>query len=133
MKHRFQYDTGTGIIPDPVSYRNRCFINRYIFFIPEKKFFPIGEIPSLRLIRSKEKQVWDAFYQVSTNFLGNDKAENYKDLVEDMLTLFQDFGCNMSLKIHFLDFHLNFFPDNCGQVSDEHGERFRQNIANIGK
>ncbi|GBM98119.1 hypothetical protein AVEN_229765-1 [Araneus ventricosus] len=50
-----------------------------------------------------------------------------------MLALFQDFGSNMSLKIHFLDFHLNFFPDNCGQVSDEHGERFHQNIANMGK
>ncbi|GBN37178.1 hypothetical protein AVEN_100396-1 [Araneus ventricosus] len=23
MKHRFRYDTGSGIIPDPVSYRNR--------------------------------------------------------------------------------------------------------------
>ncbi|GBM78563.1 hypothetical protein AVEN_158542-1 [Araneus ventricosus] len=32
-----------------------------------------------------------------------------------MLPLFQDFGYNMSLKIHFLDFHLNFFPHNCGR------------------
>ncbi|GBO26051.1 hypothetical protein AVEN_199321-1 [Araneus ventricosus] len=45
-----------------------------------------------KLLRSNEKQVWDVFYQISTNFLGNDKAENYKDLVEDMLALFQDFG-----------------------------------------
>ncbi|GBN08505.1 hypothetical protein AVEN_111934-1 [Araneus ventricosus] len=50
-----------------------------------------------------------------------------------MLALFQDFGCTMSLKIHFLDFHLNLFPDNCGQVSDEHGERFHQDTANMGK
>ncbi|GBN45666.1 hypothetical protein AVEN_147910-1 [Araneus ventricosus] len=81
-----------------------------------------------KLLRSKGKQVWD---QVSTNFLGNDKADKY--LVEDMLALFQDFGCNMSLKIHFLDAHLNFFPDNCGQVSDENGERFHQDIANMEK
>ncbi|GBN40775.1 hypothetical protein AVEN_933-1 [Araneus ventricosus] len=86
-----------------------------------------------KLLRSKEKQVWDAFYQVSINFLGTDKAENYKDLVEDMLALFQDFGCNMSLNIHFLDSHLNFFPDNCGQVSDKHGESFPQDITNIEK
>ncbi|GBN41206.1 hypothetical protein AVEN_65472-1 [Araneus ventricosus] len=45
----------------------------------------------------------------------------------------QDFGCNMSLKIHFLDSHLYFFPDNCGQVSDEQGERFHQDIANMEK
>ncbi|GBO20763.1 hypothetical protein AVEN_221116-1, partial [Araneus ventricosus] len=86
-----------------------------------------------KLLRSKEKQVWDAFYQVSTNFLGNDKAENCKDLVEDMLALFQAFSWNMSLKIHFLDSHLNFFTDNCGQVSDERGERFHQDIANMEK
>ncbi|GBM64639.1 hypothetical protein AVEN_91708-1 [Araneus ventricosus] len=91
------------------------------------------ETPSLRLLGSKEKQVWDAFYLVSTNVVRNDKAENHKDLVEDMLALFQDFDCNMSLKIHFLDSHLNFFPDNCGQVSDEHSKRFHQDIANMEK
>lgn len=83
------------------------------------------------LLHGKEKQVWDAFNQVAANFLGNDKAENYKCLVEDMLALFHEFGCNMSLKIHFLDSHLDFFPDNCGQVSDEHGERFHQDIATM--
>ncbi|GBN20130.1 hypothetical protein AVEN_46025-1 [Araneus ventricosus] len=39
----------------------------------------------------------------------------------------------MSLKMHFLDSHLSFFPDNCGQVSDEHGERFHQDIVNMEK
>ncbi|GBO19643.1 hypothetical protein AVEN_267265-1 [Araneus ventricosus] len=67
---------------------------------------------------------------VSTNFLGNGQG---RDLVQGMLALFQDFGCNMSLKIYFLDSHLNFFPDNCGQVSDEHGERFHPDITNMGK
>ncbi|GBM62821.1 hypothetical protein AVEN_212165-1 [Araneus ventricosus] len=50
-----------------------------------------------------------------------------------MLALFQAFGCNMSLKIHFLDSHLNFFTDNCGQLNDEHGKGFRQDIANMEK
>ncbi|GBN48334.1 hypothetical protein AVEN_114514-1 [Araneus ventricosus] len=63
----------------------------------------------------------------------NNDVEKYKDLVEDMLALFQYFGCNMSLKIHFLDSHLYFFPDNCGQVSDEHSKRFHQDIANMEK
>jgi hypothetical protein len=29
--------------------------------------------------------------------------------------------------------HLDFFPDNCGIVSDEHGERFHQEIATMEK
>ncbi|UYV74137.1 hypothetical protein LAZ67_11002222 [Cordylochernes scorpioides] len=42
-------------------------------------------------------------------------------------------GCNMSLKIHFLHSHLDFFPDNLGSVSDEHGERFHQDKSSMEK
>ena len=34
----------------------------------------------------------------------------------------------MSLKMHFLHSHLEFFPENLGAVSDEQGERFHQDI-----
>jgi hypothetical protein len=39
----------------------------------------------------------------------------------------------MSLKVHFLGSHLDFFPENVGAVSDEHGERFHQDIYNMEK
>ena len=32
----------------------------------------------------------------------------------------------MSLKLHFMDSHLNFFPENMCDVSDEHGEQYHQ-------
>ncbi|GBN84632.1 hypothetical protein AVEN_65863-1 [Araneus ventricosus] len=41
-------------------------------------------------------------------------------------------GCNMSLKIHFLHSHLEFYPENLGSLSDEHGEQFHQVISNMG-
>jgi len=34
----------------------------------------------------------------------------------------------MSLKIHFLESHLDFFPENLGEVSYEQGKRFQQDI-----
>ena len=37
----------------------------------------------------------------------------------------------MSLKMHFLHSHLDFFPSNLGEVSDEQGERFHQDISVI--
>ena len=37
-------------------------------------------------------------------------------------------GCNTSLKIHFLDSHLNFSPEKLREVSDDHSERFHQDI-----
>jgi hypothetical protein len=73
--------------------------------------------------RVTRKKAWDAFRLVSTNFLGNFRAENYTELIEDM-SVYHKLGCNMSLKIHMLHCHLDFFPDNCGMASDEHGELF---------
>ncbi|KZC14517.1 hypothetical protein WN55_07024, partial [Dufourea novaeangliae] len=40
---------------------------------------------------------------------------------------------NISLKIHFLDFHLDFFPESLGAVSDEYGEQFYQDISCMEK
>ena len=39
----------------------------------------------------------------------------------------------MSLKVHFLKSHLNFFHENLGDVSDKHGKRFNQDVAIIEK
>ena len=39
----------------------------------------------------------------------------------------------MSLKIHFLHSHLDFFPESSGAVSDEYGERFDQHISSMEK
>ena len=53
--------------------------------------------------------------------------------MHDLLTSYNAMGCNMSLKIHFLEVHLDFFPENLGEVSDEHGERFHQDIVTMEK
>ena len=37
----------------------------------------------------------------------------------------------MSIKLHFLHFHIDFFPENLGAVSEEQGERFHQDIKFI--
>ena len=42
-------------------------------------------------------------------------------------------GCRMSVKLHFLCFHLDFFQENLGDFSEEHVERFHQNIEPVEK
>ena len=37
----------------------------------------------------------------------------------------------MSLKVHFLKNHMDFFPEDLVKVSDEHVERFHQTIKTI--
>jgi len=63
---------------------------------------------------------------------------NYKELIDDM-SLYHKLGCNMSLNIHMLHSHLDFFPDNGGMVSDEQVnvfirklQRWRKDIRESG-
>ena len=39
----------------------------------------------------------------------------------------------MRIKLHFLHSHLDRFPENLGDFSDEQGERFHQDIKTIEK
>ena len=50
------------------------------------------------------------FKRMCKDFLGNHKATYYEDVVQDLLTSLKTMGCNLSLKIHFLESHLDFSP-----------------------
>jgi hypothetical protein len=49
------------------------------------------------------KTARQAFKDVMNSFLGNHKAGNYPEIVSDLLTACKAMGCNMSLKVLFLD------------------------------
>jgi len=70
-----------------------------------------------------------SFKRICKDFLGNHKAANYQDVVQDLLTSHKAMGCNVSLKIHFLESHLDFFLENLGEVIDEHGDRVHHDIS----
>lgn len=80
-----------------------------------------------------EKVAWCAFRDIVNGFLGNNKDPNYKQLIAKLLDSYKNLGCRMSLKVHFLHSHLDFFRENLGNVSEEHGERFHQDIAAMEK
>ena len=80
-----------------------------------------------------DANAWKAFVSVVINFLGNRKQDDYITLVDNLIKNFHALGCNMSIKLHFLHSHLNRFPENLGDVSDEQGERFHQDIKTIEK
>jgi hypothetical protein len=82
---------------------------------------------------SLQLTAWKAFRGVCEGFLGNHRSPDYTDLVAELLRCYASLGCNMSLKVHFLMSHLPFFPENMGSVSDEHGERFHQDVAVMEK
>ena len=84
-----------------------------------------------KLLNLKELRAWETFKSVCRGFLGNTRVPDYQACIEKLLKSYEDMGCRMSLKIHFVHSHLNFFPPNFGAVSDEHGERFYQDITKM--
>lgn len=82
-------------------------------------------------MNESEREAWTSFVEVVRNFLGKHKAKNYVDLVNNMLTSFRKLGCNMSIKVHYLHSHLDRFPENLGDTSEEQGERFHQDIKTM--
>lgn len=78
-----------------------------------------------------ELEAWTSFVSVVKNFLGNYKAKNYAEIVDKMLQNFEKLGTNMSIKLHYLHSHLDAFPDNLGDYSEEQGERFHQDIKTM--
>ena len=69
-----------------------------------------------------ESKVWLSFVLVVKHFLGNHKVPDYSELVAKMLQNFHTLEASMSIKLHFLQSHLDRFP------SEEQGEEFHQNI-----
>jgi hypothetical protein len=65
---------------------------------------------------STGKRVWQAFENYCRNFLGNEKAENYSEIVQELIPSYSVAGCNMSLKLLFLHSHF---------ISSKHGSCFQ--------
>ena len=82
-------------------------------------------------INPAKLSAWTAFMNVVKFFLGKANAPNYKELVETLLTSLNQLGANMTIKLHYLHSHLACFPKNLGDVNDEQGERFHQDISNM--
>ena len=61
------------------------------------------------IMTESEVTAWRSFKLLCTDFLGNHKASNFSDLVENLLTSYRVLGCHMSLKDHFLHALLDFF------------------------
>jgi len=59
-------------------------------------------------LNENERNACFSFKRICKDFFGNYKTGNYQDVVQDLLTSYKAMGCNVSLKIHFLESHLDF-------------------------
>ena len=80
-----------------------------------------------------ERNAWQAFRMIVEGFLGNHQRDDYAMVVSNLIESYKKLGCCMSLKLHFLHSHLDFFQENLENVSEEHGEKFHQDIQVMEK
>ncbi|GBP91541.1 hypothetical protein EVAR_67138_1 [Eumeta japonica] len=59
------------------------------------------------------------------------KSDGYIQHVEHLLIHFQQLGCDMSIKLHYLHSYLDYFLENVGDLSEEQGKRFHQDICTV--
>lgn len=76
----------------------------------------------------KEKKITLGSSQGMYGFLGTKIDDNYTHFVAVLLQKYK-LGCNMTLKIHFLNLLLDFSPHSYGAVSEEHTKRLHQDIS----
>ena len=95
-----------------------------------------GKQTNKKNVKKRQKDVWHGSLMKSEArhaTLGNMKSQNFSELVENLLQAFHNLQCNMSVKVHFLYSHLDYFPENLGAISEEQGERFHQDIKVMEK
>jgi hypothetical protein len=101
-----------------------------VFFGPDIRKLMFDEDFPLT-VTEVEREAWIDFRSVVTKFIGNNKDHDCITTIANMLEKFKVLECLMSLKIHFLNPHLGFFPEGLGAVSEEQGECFHQDIKEM--
>ena len=93
------------------AHKSNANLKAGIFVGPEIRKLMLNEEFDSRL-NPVELAAWNALKSVVVNFLGNHRHEQYADMVDDLLKAYEQLGARMSLKMHFLHSHLDFFPPN---------------------
>lgn len=79
----------------------------------------------------KENKACDYFKDEVYRFLENNKDPLYKTVIQRMLAAYEAQECKMSFKVHFLQFHIEHFPENLITYSENQAERFQQDVSYI--
>ena len=85
----------------------------------------------LETLSAVKKNAWICFAAVVLRFLENNKEDNYAELVAYLANSYGNMGCRMSTKVQMLDAHLDEFKENLRAYSEEHGERFHEDIKDF--
>ena len=96
---------------------NEAKLNEGVLNGPQIRFI-LKDCNFNRTLNQNGKRAWNAFEVVSIGCLGNAKDPEYKKIIKELLIAYKALECNMSLKMHFLHSHLDFFPPYLGDINE---------------
>ena len=101
----------------------KYFCTKFLRILYEKIKAGIFDGPQMRLLQKDQAFIStlkkEELNAVVKNFLENIKFPNFNKLVESLLQAFHNLHCNVSVKVHFLPSHLDYFPKNLGAFSEK--------------
>ena len=68
-----------------------------------------------------EQSAWQSLKSIITNFLGIHRSAGYFKEFEELLKSFRQLRAQMSVKLHCLRSHFDYFPKNCRDLSEKKG------------
>lgn len=77
-------------------------------------------------LNRNELIAWESIKDVISGLLGKTRSPDYIQSVSNMLRAFSLIGVHMSLKIHYLHYHVDYLGRQLATESDEQGERYHQ-------
>lgn len=99
-----------------------AFFQKFAQIIMEKLFAGIFDGLQIRelmkdpmfdeALSETELSAWQSVKSVITNFLGNHQSAEYVKEIDELLKSFCQLRAQISVKLHFLRSHLDYFPKN---------------------
>lgn len=77
------------------------------------------------------KEAWLAYLEFRQNFLGDYKSSNYKQLAQNLVIAFENQNYLISIKLHYVDAHIDKFPVNCVHQGEQQGELGYQDLKPV--
>ena len=97
MLHIYIYDISRLRVKEKIPRLSEAKLKEVVFIGPQIRDLIKDEYFD-KLLQGDEKAAWDGYKFVVKGFLGNRRAQNYEELVNNLLQNYQKLSCNMSLK-----------------------------------
>ena len=88
---------------------------------------------SLGFCINVDSKSMESISKSSPKCFGKERSYKFELLVSNLMEEYKKMGCSLSLKMHFLHFHLNFFTPKMGDVNEGQDEMFHRAIDDMEK